>query len=170
MKVFLIGFMACGKTTIGLELAKELGYQFIDLDQYIEGKWGKSVKTIFEVHGEEGFREMEHQALRDVITLNGDMVIASGGGTSCFYNSVDLMNKEGITIYLKAEAPELLARLIDAKIERPLLWGKSKDELNDYITRVLDERKKYYEKAKLVVRINNLDILALAATIKAIRD
>ncbi len=167
MKVFLIGFMASGKTTLGEELAKVLGYAFIDLDQYIVDREGKSIKMLFDLYGEDKFREIENNALREVSSITGDVVVASGGGTSCFYNSVDFMNKHGVTVYLRAEVDELLARLISSKTERPLLWGKSKDELNQYIIRVLDERKKYYEKAKITVQIKDADVSSLADTIKA---
>lgn len=168
MKVFLIGFMASGKTTVGSELAEALGYKFVDLDTYLEEKYKKTIKVLFEIYGEDKFREYENQALRDVGAMDGDMVIASGGGTSCFYNSIDFMNKVGITIYLKVEVAELLSRLINSKTERPLLWGKSKEELNEYIIRVLDERKKYYEKAKITIEFSNLDINQLARTIRAL--
>ncbi|HZJ74279.1 MAG TPA: shikimate kinase [Perlabentimonas sp.] len=167
MKVFLIGFMASGKTTLGEKLAKELGFKFIDLDQYIERREGKTIKELFEIRGEEHFRKIESEALREVSALDKDHVIASGGGTSCFYNSVDFMNKVGITIYLRAEVPELVARLIKAKDYRPLLWGKSKDELSSYIIRVLDERKKYYERAKIAISINDTNVKMLANTIRA---
>ncbi len=168
MKVFLIGFMASGKTTVGEELASILGYSFMDLDSYIEVKQKKTIKMIFEYYGEERFREIENDALMEVSEMEGNMVVASGGGTSCFYNSVDFMNKVGITIYLRAEVGELLARLIESKKDRPLLWGKSVDELNEYIIRVLDERKKYYEKAKITVQIGNLNVESLANTIRAL--
>ena len=167
MKVYLIGFMASGKSTIGSELAKELNYEFIDLNAYIENKQGMSIKQIFERKGEAHFRVLENAALREVASIKGDIIIASGGGTSCFYNSIDYMNKTGVTIYLKVEIAELVARLIESKTDRPLLWGKTKQELNDYILRVLDERKKYYEKAKITVESANVDIQNLAHTIKA---
>ena len=170
MKVFLIGFMACGKTTLGKELANELDYSFIDLDQYIEQKEGKSIKELFEIQGEELFRKIESEALREISMVDGNHVIASGGGTSCFYNSVDFMNKVGITIYLKAEVSELVERLISSKNHRPLLWGKNEEELNHYIIRVLDERKKYYERAKMTVNIKQVDIKMLANTIKATQN
>ncbi|MDX9852786.1 MAG: shikimate kinase [Tenuifilaceae bacterium] len=168
MKVYLIGFMASGKTTVGEKLAKVLDFNFLDLDQYIEHKHSKPIKVIFEVWGETRFREIESEALREVATLNGNYVIASGGGTSCFYNSIDFMNKNGLTVYLKMEVAELVARLIEAKNDRPLLWGKTKDELTDYILRVLDERKKYYEKAKVTINASNVDVEQLAATIRSV--
>lgn len=167
MKVYLIGFMASGKSTIGQELAKTLNYEFIDLDFYIENKYNKSIKQIFEIQGEEHFRIIENEALREVTSFNSNLVIAAGGGTSCFYNSIDFMNKTGLTVYLKVEVAELLARLIESKIDRPLLWGKTKQELNDYIIRVLDERKKYYEKAKIIIESSKADVSQIAQTIVA---
>jgi shikimate kinase len=168
MKVFLIGFMASGKSTVGEELADVLGYKFIDLDSFIEQKYSKTIKMIFEYYGEDHFRDIENESLKEVSTMEGNIIVASGGGTSCFYNSVDFMNSVGTTIYLRAEVTELLARLIASKKDRPLLWGKSEDELNNYIIRVLEERKRYYEKAKITVDISNLDVKDLANTIKAI--
>lgn len=158
--------MASGKSTIGEELAKKLDFDFIDLDVYIEKKHNKTIKQIFELSGEDHFRLLESEALREVAALSGNVLIASGGGTSCFYNSIDFMNKTGVTVYLKMEVGELVARLIDSKTERPLLWGKSNQELNDYILRVLDERTKYYEKAKITVLASNANIDELAQTIK----
>ncbi len=166
MKVYLIGFMASGKTTIGLELAKILNVEFFDLDTYIEQKYNKTIKQIFEQKGEDHFRIIENEALHEVASIEGDTIIAAGGGTSCFYNSIDFMNKTGLTIYLKAEVTELLARLIESKTERPLLWGKTQQELNDYILRVLDERKKYYEKAKITIESSSINVPQLAQTIK----
>ncbi len=167
MKVYLIGFMASGKTTIGQELAKTLSYEFIDLDAYIGNKYNKTIKQIFEINGEDHFRIIENEALREVASIEGDIIIAAGGGTSCFYNSIDFMNKTGLTIYLKVEVAELLARLIESKIDRPLLWGKSKQELNDYIIRVLEEREKYYDKAKIVIQTSKSNTNQIAQTIVA---
>lgn len=168
MKIFLIGFMASGKSTLGAELAELMGYQFIDLDEHIEKKTGRSIKILFEIEGEEKFRTIENDSLREVAAMKGNIVVASGGGTSCFYNSIDFMNKEGITVYIKVEVAELVARLIDSKKDRPLLWGKSREELTEYIIRVLDERRKYYEKAKLTITFPDYDIRQLASTLQSI--
>lgn len=167
MKIYLIGFMASGKTTIGVELAKMLNYKFIDLDIYIEQKYNKTIKQIFEQKGEDHFRILENETLREVSSIDGNILIAAGGGTSCFYNSIDFMNKTGLTIYFKVNVGELVSRLIESKTDRPLLWGKTPQELNDYIIRVLDERKKYYEKAKITVDTSNINATQLAQTISA---
>lgn len=166
MKVYLIGFMASGKSTIGKELAQSLDFQFIDIDSFIEQRHGMSVKMIFEFHGEDYFRKVENEALMEVTQLEGNVIVASGGGTSCFYNSVEYMNEHGLTIYLRVEVEELLSRLIQSKDDRPLLWGKSKEELNEYIIRVLDQRKKYYEQAKYTVDMQKVGIEELAQMVK----
>lgn len=145
-----------------------LGFQFIDLDEYIETKNKRTVKQLFEINGEDYFRMVENEALKEVSSFDGNYIISSGGGTSCFYNSIDFMNKAGMTIYLRMEVSTLVSRLVDSKIDRPLLWGKTKEELNNYIIRVLDERKKFYEKAKVVVDADNLNVHDLAKTLKEI--
>lgn len=170
MKIFLIGFMASGKSTLGAELAELMGYQFIDLDEFIEKKTNRSIKVLFEIEGEEHFRSIENEALREVAAMKGNIIVASGGGTSCFYNSIDFMNKEGITVYIKVEVAELVARLIDSKKDRPLLWGKTREELTAYIIRVLDERKKYYEKAKVTITYPHFEIKQLATTLESIMN
>ena len=165
MKIFLIGFMSSGKTTVGMELSKVLGYYFLDLDEYIETKHKRTIKQIFETRGEEHFRIIENEALKEVCSFNGDFVISSGGGTSCFYNNIDYMNRHGLTVYLRLEVFTLVARLVESKIDRPLLWGKTREELNDYIIRVLDERRKYYEKAQIIVDADSLEPTDLAKMI-----
>lgn len=165
MKIYLIGFMSSGKTTVGRELANVLGYRFIDIDEYIESKHHRTIKQIFESKGEEHFRLIENEALKEVSSFNGDFVISSGGGTSCFYNNIDFMNRNGVTVYLRLEVATLLSRLVESKIDRPLLWGKTREELNNYIIRVLDERKKFYEKAQIIVDADNVNPNDLAKMI-----
>ncbi|NVO08740.1 MAG: shikimate kinase [Bacteroidales bacterium] len=167
MKIYLIGFVASGKTTVGVELAKTLNYEFIDLDLYIEQKYNKTIKQIFEQKGEDHFRILENETLREVSSIDGNILIAAGGGTSCFYNSIDFMNKMGLTIYFKVDVGVLVSRLIESKTDRPLLWGKTPQELNDYIIRVLDERKKYYEKAKITIDASSINVAQFAQTISA---
>lgn len=165
MKIFLIGFMSSGKTTVGKELAHSLGYQFLDLDEYIEAKHRRTIKQIFEANGEEHFRLIENEALKEIGSLNGNFVISTGGGTSCFFNNIDYMNRNGITVYLRLEVATLVARLIESKIDRPLLWGKTREELSNYILRVLNERKKFYEKAQIIVDSDKIKPIDLAKII-----
>jgi shikimate kinase len=155
MRVFLIGFMGSGKTTLGKQLARKLGYRFVDQDHYIESKTGMSIADFFTSKGEQEFRNMEHQALKELILLE-DVVVATGGGAPCFFNNMDLMNQNGIAIYIKVKPEILKSRLKNAQEERPLLRGKSEQELLDFIKSKLGEREDYYSKATHV--IESLDL------------
>lgn len=161
MKIFLIGFMGSGKTTIGRMLAAKLGYEFIDLDKWIEAGEGRTIPEIFadpQRDGQAYFRELEHKYLQDVMVRWNDAVISTGGGTPCFNNNMELMNADGVTIYLKLTPAMLADRLKTAKTPRPLIAGKTEQELLDYITCTLTEREPYYGRANVVVSNLNKDV------------
>jgi len=146
MRIYLLGFMGCGKSTLGKKLAKHAGLQFIDMDNYIEERNYKTVPDIFAEEGEAEFRKKERKALEELSEFN-DVIIATGGGAPCFFNNMELMNKTGVTIYLNI-APEILAaRLAESKTERPLIKGKTDSELLEYINKTLKKRNKFYKKA-----------------------
>lgn len=145
--IILIGYMGAGKTTIGHALAKELGVQFYDLDWYIEMRFHKTVAQIFEERGEEAFREMERNMLHEVAEFE-NIVISCGGGTPCFYDNMEYMNSLCKTIYLKASPDVLAAHLKMGKTVRPLIQGKTDEELTEYIRQSLEKREPYYSKAQ----------------------
>ncbi len=149
-RVYLIGFMGSGKTTIGKFLAIELSWKFLDLDQYIEEKERRTITQIFAEDGESGFRKIETEALNDVANM-GNVIIACGGGTPCFGNNVDVMRRSGLTIYLSVTPEELTNRLKFAKRKRPLIANKSNEELLSYIKEKIAEREPFYSKAHLTV-------------------
>lgn len=111
--------MGAGKTTVGKRLAKAIGWQFVDLDQYIENATGVSVTTIFEIEGEAGFRQREAQALKQLATA-GKMVIATGGGVVLDPINRARLGASGIVVYLRA-SPELLYERTRHDKSRPLL-------------------------------------------------
>lgn len=150
-RVFIVGYMGSGKTTVGRWLARSLSLQFIDLDAFIEGKYRKTVSQLFEERGEEGFRELERQTLREVAEFE-NVVISTGGGTPCFFDNMALMNRAGITVYLQTEPEELAHRLISSRTVRPLIAGKSKEELVSFVTEHLAQRESYYLTAAIVHR------------------
>lgn len=161
MKIFLIGFMGSGKTTIGRMLAGKLGYEFIDLDKWIESAEGRTIPEIFTDPARDGeayFRELEHKYLQDLMIRWNDAVISTGGGTPCFNDNMELMNADGVTIYLKLTPAMLTDRLKAAKTPRPLIAGKTEEELLDYITCTLAQREPYYSKANVVVSNLNKDV------------
>ena len=154
-RVFLVGYMGVGKTTIGKLLSAELGVEFIDLDKYIENRYRKSISELFELKGEDGFRKIEREMLREIATFQ-NVLISTGGGTPCFFDNMELMNKQGITVYIKASEDELSARLLASKNSRPLIRNKSPEELKRFITQHLAERNVYYSKAKIVYENDQL--------------
>ncbi len=154
MKIFILGFMGNGKTTIGKRLSEILHYDFIDLDENIEKEEGLSIGEIFYQHGEEYFRQKEKAQLQKLGKVQ-NAVIAVGGGTPCFYDNMDWMNKQGFTIYLKLSSDEIIQRLAlmnEQEIgSRPLIANKSKEELRIFVEEVLKKREPFYKKAKFVL-------------------
>lgn len=155
-RIILVGYMGSGKTTVGKALSKETGMMFYDLDWYIESRMRKSVSQIFAEKGEEGFRKIEYNMLHEVAEFE-DVIISCGGGTPCFFDNMDYLNQQGDVIYLKATPETLYKHLLMAKVERPLLKGKSSEELVAYITEHLKERAPFYEKARYTLDVNVLD-------------
>ena len=155
-RIILVGYMGSGKTTVGKALSKETGMMFYDLDWYIESRMRKSVSQIFAERGEEGFRKIEYNMLHEVAEFE-DVIISCGGGTPCFFDNMDYLNQQGDVVYLKATPETLYKHLLMAKIERPLLKGKSAEELIAYITEHLKERSPFYEKARHILDVNVLD-------------
>lgn len=155
MRIFLIGFMGSGKTTLGKQIAKKLNYQFIDQDEYIEEKTGLTIAGYFAKFGEESFRKLENEVLENFVSLD-NVVVSTGGGTPCFYNNIEIMNSGGIAIYLKHKPEVLFSRLRYAQNERPLIKGKSETELMDFIKLKLKEREPFYSKAKYVIEAKDL--------------
>jgi shikimate kinase len=148
--------MGSGKTTVGKALAKELGLQFYDLDWYIESRRRKTVPQLFAERGEDGFREIECNMLHEVAEFE-DIVLSCGGGTPCFFDNMDYMNRQGEVIWLKADAEVLYKHLLMGKTERPLLKGKSPDELIAFIREQLEKREPFYAKAHHVLDVSLMD-------------
>ncbi len=149
--------MGCGKSTIGRKVADLLEISFIDLDKYIEERYFKTVPAIFTEEGESAFREKERAALIEVSQFE-DVVVGTGGGAPCFFDNMDLMNSNGITVYISPDTEVLACRLIKSKTERPLIVGKTHDALVLFINEALKKRAPFYEKSKIVIRgENNLD-------------
>ena len=148
--------MGAGKTTIGKALSKELGIIFYDLDWYIENRMRKTVSQIFAERGEEGFRKIEYNMLHEVAEFE-DVIISCGGGTPCFFDNMDYLNQQGQVVYLKAEPEVLYKHLLMAKVERPLIKGKSQEELLAFISDQLDHREPFYSKARYTLDVSLMD-------------
>lgn len=157
MRIYLIGYMGSGKSTLGNKLAREMGLTFIDLDKYIEERNCKTVPQLFTELGEPGFREKERKALEEISEFT-DVIIATGGGAPCFYDNMELMNRTGITVFLDIHPSVLAERLLKSKTERPLIQGKSRTELIRFIDESLKKRMPFYSKA--IIRMEKTQDMA----------
>lgn len=148
--------MGAGKTTIGRRLAKEMGLMFYDLDWYIQSRMRRTVAEIFQENGEAGFRDIERRMLHEVAEFE-DVVISCGGGTPCFYDNMDYLNRQGDTVYLKCSPDVLHAHLRMGKSVRPLLLGKTDDEVKAFVREQLERREPFYSRARHVFDVSLLD-------------
>ncbi len=161
MHIYLIGFMGCGKSTVGKKLANKLQYKFLDIDEMIQKGEDITIEEIFQNKGEDSFRQLENKYLRKLPEKSGNYVIATGGGLPCHDGNINYMNESGLTIYLKMNTGQLVYRLKHAKQKRPLLQNKTEEEVIEYIEAKLKEREPFYNKAKIVFDAFNLKIADL---------
>ncbi|MDN3725320.1 shikimate kinase [Aequorivita sp. SDUM287046] len=154
MKIILIGYMGSGKSSVGRELAARLGVRFIDLDAEIEIQENVSISKIFSEKGEIFFRKLENFVLQRILQLDENYVLATGGGTPCYGNAMEIIigQKDAISIYLKTSVDRLIARLVTEKDNRPLLAHlKNEAELNEFVRKHLFERSYFYNQAGIKV-------------------
>ncbi len=150
--------MASGKTTIGRSVAKRIGYEFVDLDHFIERRYFKSVSDIFKNEGEEKFRQIEKKCLEEISAFE-NVLIATGGGTPCYYDNINNMNRTGETFYLSFTHKELVERLeLTNKRKRPLISNLSSEELTEFVKVKLSEREPFYQQAKHIIKGNDKDL------------
>lgn len=165
MRVYLIGFMGSGKSTAGRKLARKLQLDFYDLDDLIEQERGMSISDYFEKYGEENFRLLERKILRQTFEKN-KVLISTGGGTPCFFDNIEAINRNGVSVYLDADIPLIVSRLKNEKAKRPLIKNKREDELHDALSELLNKREKFYRQAQIIVPAKDLNINKLAEKIK----
>lgn len=151
MRYFVVGYMASGKTTYGKELAREKGVPFWDLDDRVERREGCSISDIFEKKGEAYFRELEREVLHELCEEYDDFVLATGGGTPCFFDNMEYMNGAGHTLYLNVSLHVLLQRLKRQRDARPLLAALSDEDLEFFIREHLASRQSFYLQAKELI-------------------
>lgn len=144
--IFLIGYMGSGKTTLGRALGRRLGLQFIDLDLYIESRYMRTISQLFAERGEDKFRSIEREMLHEVAEME-DVVVACGGGTPCYYDNIDYMNRCGTTVFLSASEDRLFARLSINRNKRPLIKDLDNQSLRIFIRENLALRMPHYSKA-----------------------
>ncbi|NOR28162.1 MAG: shikimate kinase [Lutibacter sp.] len=161
MKIVLLGYMASGKSAIGVVLANKLGIQFTDLDCFIEEKEQLTIAEIFKLKGEIYFRKIEGEYLHELLKLEDDCIISLGGGTPCYGNNIKLIEKNSKSFYLNASIVTIYNRLKNETSQRPLVAAIGKENLKEYIAKHLFERNPFYEKANHTIFVNEKTILEI---------
>lgn len=152
MHIFLIGFMCSGKSRIGRELAPLLHLPFHDLDRVIEQRVGP-ITPFFQQRGEAAFRRTESEVLEELVQ-GPDAVIATGGGTPCEGDNLELMQRTGTVVWLDVPLADLMPRIERSGGDRPLLFGLKGDALRDRVEQLLEPRLPVYRKADITVQAN----------------
>ncbi|SHG53552.1 shikimate kinase [Salegentibacter echinorum] len=168
MKIFLTGYMGSGKSVVGRELAKILKYKYVDLDDQIELMQGKKINTIFEERGELYFRKLERQILEDILAQKDKMVISLGGGTPCYGDNFEIINKQENTktIYLSASVAVLTERLFHEKLQRPVISHlETREALEEFIRKHLFERAFYYNQSEIIIKVDELRVAEVVTKI-----
>jgi len=153
MLLYLIGLPGVGKTTVGKQIAKKLQFSFLDLDDEIEKSIGNSIPQIFKIEGEDYFRKIEKQELHKTFTLQ-NIIVATGGGTPCFFDNMRLMKRAGKTIYLKAEPEAVIKKISIEEIKNRPIFNNIEDLNNLYL-----KRKPVYEEADFIIDTHNINLV-----------
>ena len=159
-RIYLVGYMGSGKSSALKQLGKLLSWETYDLDHLFEERYKISVQDFFHKYDEAAFRKLESQLLKETVKYE-NAVIATGGGTPCFYDNMEWMNANGTTIFLKVSTKTAVNRLLNSKKKRPLIEGKSEEQLLKYVERHYGDRMQFYKKAQITVKGEDLDVKSL---------
>ncbi len=146
MKIFLIGMPGAGKSTLGKDIASKLMMPFFDLDKEIEKNEKRAVQDIFQDEGEAYFRLAEASMLRDLSNLHHSFIMATGGGTPCFHQSLDFMLKVGKVLFLDLDVETLFKR-VKGSTDRPLLALQTDQDIKQRLESLRAERLSFYQRA-----------------------
>ena len=149
-RVYLIGFMGSGKSTIGRFIANDMGWTNIDMDHTFEKEYNCTIAHYFATEGEQAFRAAEEKILKK-LSSEKNVIISTGGCTPCYQNNMSVMKSTGLTIYIQVDAEILKNRLNSARDSRPLLISRNEEELLTFIKSKLAEREPIYNTAHMIV-------------------
>lgn len=149
MRIYLLGYMASGKTTFGKLIAERLGFSFLDIDQVFEERYRISITDFFSKYDESAFRRIEHTLLLETTQMH-ETVISTGGGTPCFSGNMQIMKDSGLTVYVRWDVAELAARLRIARKRRPLMKDVAPEQMEEKIRSHLALREPFYLQADII--------------------
>lgn len=152
--LFLVGFMGAGKSTLGKELAQRLSWDFFDLDDEIERSHQRSITELFNALGEKKFRELEKVTLHSFENKTVPFVLATGGGTPCFFDNMEWMKKKGNVLFIDIAPEELLKRLKGTETGRPVLKSLDPEKFEEEMLILLGKRRPFYLQAPWILGKN----------------
>ncbi len=165
MRIYLVGYMASGKSRLGQDLAAGLEYEFLDLDDIFEERFHISILDFFDKYGETHFRQIEQRLLFETVSLK-NTVIATGGGTPCFLDNMSFIRDHGLSVYLYWPAEALAERLIQVRKKRPLIKNLAPGEMDEFIQKHLKEREVFYRQADILFDMKQKDLFSLINRIR----
>lgn len=156
-RIYIIGYMCSGKSSISRKLAARLGYEPFDTDDLFEERYHICVQDFFEKYGEDYFRKFESEILKKTGEMH-HVVISTGGGTPCFFDNMQWMKENGTTVFVNVSLQTAFHRIMNAKRKRPLVYGKSEYDLRQYVESHYNSRLPFYEQADFIMKGENFDI------------
>lgn len=166
-RIYIVGYMGAGKTTAARRLAQRMGWEVVDTDALFEEKYKISVNDFFNKYDEPLYRKLESEVLKATESLD-HVVVSTGGGTACFFDNMDWMNQHGLTVFLRISPQAAVDRVIHSRHKRPLVEGKSEEELTEFVNQHYASRLPFYEQARITAKSENFDIESLMEAIKDI--
>ena len=156
--------MGAGKTTAAKRIANRLGWAVADTDALFEEKYKISVDDFFQKYDEPLYRKLESEILKTTENLE-HTVISTGGGTACFFDNMNWMNQHGLTVFMRISPEAAVDRVIHSRHKRPLVRGKSEEELMEYVGWHYASRIPFYAQAQITVKSENFDLDGLMRTL-----
>ncbi len=166
-RIYIVGYMGAGKTTAARRLAQRMGWEVVDTDALFEEKYKISVNDFFNKYDEPLYRKLESEVLKATENLD-HVVVSTGGGTACFFDNMDWMNQHGLTVFLHISPQAAVDRVIHSRHKRPLVEGKSEEELTEFVNQHYASRLPFYEQARITAKSEDFDIERLMEAIKDI--
>lgn len=166
-RIYIVGYMGAGKTTAARRLAQRMGWEVVDTDALFEEKYKISVNDFFNKYDEPLYRKLESEVLKATESLD-HVVVSTGGGTACFFDNMDWMNQHGLTVFLRISPQAAVDRVIHSRHKRPLVEGKSEEDLTEFVNQHYASRLPFYEQARITAKSEDFDIESLMEAIKDI--